>query len=140
MTTYAVIGAGGVGGYYGIHLARTGSMVHFLIRAAGAASAVLHLQSADRGWQVRDGEHCHIHRDSSTIPEVDVAIVAVKATANDEVFPRLAGIVRPGGAVLLVQNGIDSEPALAAALPAGSNPLLFVGVGLSQMVGGKKKG
>ncbi len=119
MTRYAVVGVGGVGGFYGIHLARTGAEVHFLIRSEEPADGVLHLQSGDHLWQVRDGVDCSIHRRWEDLPQVDVAIVAVKATANADVVARLPRILGEGGAVVLVQNGIDAEPAYAAALPHG---------------------
>lgn len=119
MTTYAVIGTGGVGGFYGIHLARTGSEVHFLIRSPIAADDVLRLESTDRSWDVRPGPQCRVHREWRQVPQVDIVIVAVKATANAQVAAKLAGIVKPGGAVVLAQNGIDAEPGFAAALPAG---------------------
>ena len=117
MTTYAVIGVGGVGGFYGMHLARTGVQVHFLIRSGVAPGAALELASGDRNWSLQPGIDCQVHADWSDIPEVDTVIVAVKATANDEVIPRIANIVRPGGAVVIAQNGLDAEPRYAAALP-----------------------
>lgn len=116
MTTYAVIGVGGVGGFYGIHLARTGAEVHFLIRGPAGPGA-LTLVSGERTWQVRAGRECQVHAGWSQIPPVDIAIVAVKATANADVAERIAGIVKPHGAVVLVQNGIDAEPLFAAAVP-----------------------
>jgi 2-dehydropantoate 2-reductase len=119
MTSYAVIGTGGVGGFYGIHLARTGSPVHFLIRSATDASAPLTLRSGEQEWTVAPGPDCVVHRDLAAMPEVDVVLVAVKATANTEVAGRIGRLVRPDGAVVLLQNGIDCEPAYAAALPSG---------------------
>ncbi len=117
MTSYAIIGAGGVGGFYGVHLAHSGADVHFLVRSAGPEEHVLRLDAPDGTIEVRDGVDCTLHRDWRSLPRVDVVLVAVKATANADVAPRVARIVGPGGAVLLVQNGIDAEPQYAAALP-----------------------
>jgi 2-dehydropantoate 2-reductase len=118
MTSYAVIGVGGVGGFYGINLAHAGAEVHFLLRSAPAGADTLTLESAEGTVVVRDGIDCRIHRDWSDIPAVDIALVAVKAIANPDVAPRIGAIVKPGGAVVLLQNGIDAEPGYAAALPA----------------------
>jgi 2-dehydropantoate 2-reductase len=118
MTSYAIVGVGGVGGFYGIHLARSGAEVHFLLRSAPRDAEALELQSPDGRYTVRHGRDCYLHHDWRELPQVDVVLVAVKATANDAVAPRTAQLVRPGGAVLLVQNGIDAEPEYAAALPA----------------------
>lgn len=117
MTTYAVIGTGGVGGFYGISLARSGSFVHFLIRSAADPSAPLRLESPRGTWQVTPGQECAVHRQWSDIPPVDVVIVAVKSVVNHDVAPWLHRVVKPGGAVLLVQNGVDAEHAYAAGLP-----------------------
>jgi 2-dehydropantoate 2-reductase len=116
MTTYAVIGVGGVGGYYGTNLAASGADVHFLIRGAASPGDRLELSSPDGDITLRPGRDCQVHRDWSTVPPVDIAVVAVKATANAEVAGRLGPIVRPGGAVVLIQNGIDEEPRFATAL------------------------
>jgi len=120
MTTYAVIGTGGVGGFYGIHLARTGSTVHFLIRSAGDPRAPLTLRSGDRTWQVQPGRDCTVHRRVATMPQVDVVLVAVKATANQQVAAAAGSLVRPGGGLVLLQNGIGCEPLYAAGMPGGS--------------------
>ena len=117
MTSYAIVGVGGVGGFYGIHLARSGAEVHFLLRSAPRDAEVLQLQSPDGIFEVRDGRDCFLHHDWNDVPRVDVVLVAVKATANDAVVARVAELVGPGGAVLLVQNGIYAEPRYAAALP-----------------------
>jgi 2-dehydropantoate 2-reductase len=117
MATYAVIGVGGVGGFYGINLASGGAEVHFLIRSGYTPGEVLRL-SSPRGDQVlTPGRDCQVHSDWGTIPKVDVAIVAVKTTANADLAPRVASIVRPGGAVVVLQNGIGAEPGYAAAVP-----------------------
>jgi 2-dehydropantoate 2-reductase len=123
MTSYAIVGVGGVGGFYGIHLARAGADVHFLLRSAARDAQVLQLESPDGRIEVRDGHECALHHDWRELPRVDVVVVAVKATANHEVAPRVADLVRPGGAVLLVQNGIDAEPRYAAAVPDGAEVL-----------------
>ena len=130
MTSYAVIGVGGVGGYYGIHLARAGCEMHYLMRSGGerARAEGLTLESHEVTRHVEHSGQITIHDDWATIPQVDVALVAVKAHANADVAPRLAGLLRPGGAVVLVQNGIDAEPGYAAALSdAGRDDVTVLG-------------
>ncbi len=116
MTTYAVIGAGAVGGFYGSKLAQAGHDVHFLFR--NAASHV-----AERGLEIRsvDGDYTltdvSAHANASSIPQSDVVIVAVKSNVNAEIAPLLGSIVKPSGAVVLIQNGLGGEPLIAEALP-----------------------
>lgn len=115
VTTYAVIGAGAVGGFYGAKLAQGGSDVHFLFRdhAHHVRTSGLDVRSVDGDFVLED---LSTHEEWSTLPEVDVVIVAVKSTANEDVAPRIPAILRPGGAVLLIQNGLGSEPLFAEAL------------------------
>ncbi len=109
MTTYSVIGTGGVGGFYGLNLVAAGCEVHFVIRSGARTGDVLRLRSPRGEIVARAGADCQVHSEIGSLPRVDVAIVAVKATANAEVLPHIAAAVKPGGAVLLIQNGMDAE-------------------------------
>ena len=115
MTTYAVSAAGAVGGFYGAKLAQAGSDVHFLFRddAEYVRTNGLDVRSVDGDFVLED---VSAHEEWSTLPEVDVVIVAVKSNANADVAPRIPAILRPGGAVLLIQNGLGSEPLFAQAI------------------------
>lgn len=123
MTSYAIVGVGAVGGFYGIHLARSGAEVHFLLRSADPGDQALRMDTPNGVIEVRNGAQCQFHHDLADVPQVDVVLVAVKATANEAVIPQVAGLLRPGGAVLLVQNGIDAEPQYATALPEDAEVL-----------------
>ncbi len=116
MLRYAVVGSGAVGGFYGIRLAAAGADVQFLVRRGAAVVR-------DRGLTLTSPEGT-LHLPSvrvagswDQLEPVDVLLVAVKATANPDVLANLAGrtgLVAPGGAVLLVQNGIGVEGSYAA--------------------------
>src|SRR5437868_5153072 len=88
-STIAIIGSGAVGGYYGARLAQHGHDVHFLLRSDYTAVR-------DRGWRIRSrgGDFSlppaadHAHEASRTMPQVDLVIVTLKATAN-HLFPSL---------------------------------------------------
>ena len=120
MLRYAVVGAGAVGGFYGIRLAHAGASVQFLVR--GAADDVrehgLDLTSPEGDLHLDDVD---VATEWAQLGACDVLIVAVKATDNAVVLARLAEhvdrILEPRGAVLLIQNGIGAEPAFAAAAP-----------------------
>lgn len=119
--TYAVIGAGGVGGYYTGQLLRAGATVHLLARSGAheLRRDGLTIRSADGDGDAHfptDGG-LTVHDDWRTLPAADVALVCVKASANAQVAAQLAAVVPEGGTVVLVQNGIDAEPEYAAALP-----------------------
>jgi 2-dehydropantoate 2-reductase len=111
---FAVLGSGGVGGYYGARLARAGHDVTFLARGA-------HLTAIrERGLEVRSpalGDfvvRAAAEEDPSKVGPVDVVIVAVKAYDNHAAFPMVAPLLGNGTSILTLQNGVDSAGELAA--------------------------
>lgn len=124
MATYSIVGVGGVGGFYGIHLARVGLDVHFLIRGPQQspgdrrAAPTLTLTSHDQEWTLDpQADSWQLHTSWATMTPRDIVIVATKTTANREVLGYLPALVKPGGTVVVIQNGMDVEPDFAAALP-----------------------
>jgi len=115
--SYAIIGAGALGGLYGGMLANRGAEVHFLIHSG--------IEQVRRdGWRVESvlgdfqipGEQLHLHADPSTMPPCDVTIVAIKTTQNHLLPELLAGPTRGDGVVLCLQNGLHSEADSAAVV------------------------
>jgi 2-dehydropantoate 2-reductase len=110
---FAIVGSGAVGGYFGAKLARAGQRVSFVARGA-------HLQAIrEHGLQVRSplGDftvHAEADDNPSRIGPVDVVIYAVKAYDNATALPLLDPLVREGGMVLTLQNGVDSPDEIAA--------------------------
>ncbi len=114
--TVDVIGAGAVGGYYGAMLARAGHDVHFLARsdAEVVARDGLIVKSVGGDFTIHP---VNAHAGWNSMPRADVVIVSVKSTVNDDVFPLAEQVVKPGGLVVLIQNGMGAEAALARELP-----------------------
>lgn len=108
MRSYAVIGAGALGGFYGARLQRAGCAVHFLLH-----SDYDHVRQ--HGWIVesKDGDFTlpkvNVYRDARDLPACDVVIVALKATHN-HLLPELLPAT---GDILLMQNGLDGEELIA---------------------------
>jgi 2-dehydropantoate 2-reductase len=112
---FAIIGSGAVGGYYGAKLARAGHHVTFIARGAHLAAI------RERGLAIRSplGDfvvHAAAEDDPSRVPDVDVAIFAVKAYSNPGALPLLKGVVRDGTVALTLQNGVDSADEVAAVV------------------------
>src|SRR5512135_138999 len=124
----AVLGAGGVGGYYGGALARAGYPVAMLARGA-------HLEAIrSRGLEVRTPEGPFIARveatdDADSLGEADLAIVAVKTYSLGEVIPAARLLAGKGAAVLPLLNGVEA----AGRLVAGGVPETHVLGGLTQV-------
>jgi 2-dehydropantoate 2-reductase len=110
-----VLGAGGVGGYFGGRLARSGTEVHFLARRA-------HLQALrENGLQVRStlgdfGVSVVATDDLAEIGPCDYLLVCVKSFDTETVAGRLGPLIGESTAVLSLQNGIDNEGKIAAAV------------------------
>ena len=115
MTSYAVIGSGAIGGFYGARLARSGQEVHFLFRhdAEFVRENGLQIASPAGDFVIKP---VLVHETIETIPKVDVVLVAVKSLVNMTVAPQISGLLKPGGAVLLIQNGIGGEQEYAEEL------------------------
>jgi 2-dehydropantoate 2-reductase len=115
-----IFGSGGVGGYYGARLQQAGHEVAFVARGAHAAamrSKGLRVQSAvgDVHLQVKVVEK----------PEpADFILVAVKLWDTESAARALAPIVNAKTSVVSLQNGVDKDEVLAAA------------VGAEQVIGG----
>jgi 2-dehydropantoate 2-reductase len=112
----AIVGSGGVGGYYGGLLARAGQEVIFFARGA-------HLQALrDHGLQVKS-----VHGDFNVAPvqatdnlagigAVDWALVCVKAPDIEQAARSLLPMVGSETAAVNLQNGVDAAERLAAVI------------------------
>ena len=113
-----VIGAGAVGGFYGLMLARAGFDVHFLLRSDYEAVR-------DHGLLLRSaryGEHrvhpVNAYRNAAEMPPCDWLLVGAKATDNAALAPAVAAAAAPGARVVLLQNGLSVEEEMRPLLPA----------------------
>jgi len=113
---YAIIGTGALGGLYGALLQRAGLDVHFLMRSDYDAVRRQGLR-VDSPWGDFALEHVHAYAHAREMPRCDVVCVCLKTTANHLLPEMLPHVVRPGGVVLLMQNGLGAEEEVAAMLP-----------------------
>ncbi|MFZ5562839.1 MAG: putative 2-dehydropantoate 2-reductase [Thermodesulfobacteriota bacterium] len=117
--TFAVIGTGAVGGYYGGLLCRHGFDVHFLLR-----SDYDHVREKGLVIDSRDGNF-HLHpvnawQRAEDMPRCDVVIVALKTTANHRLPEILPHVVKPGGVVVALQNGLGVEKTIQDIVPGAT--------------------
>jgi 2-dehydropantoate 2-reductase len=108
----AIVGAGALGCYYGARLAKAGEDVHFLVRSGRAAVMA-------RGIKVKTPtERIHLKKvqaygATEEIGLCDLVIVAVKATANDQLKKLLPPLIGEHTVVLTLQNGLGVEEPVA---------------------------
>ena len=102
----AVMGSGGLGGYFGALLAKGGTDVSFIARGA-------HLDAMRRdGLRVEGGpepvhlKHVHATDDPGEIGSVDLVMVCVKLWDTDAALEQLRPLVGPDTALVSFQNGV----------------------------------
>ncbi len=115
-----VLGAGGVGGYFGARLAATGCDVTFVARGK-------HLEAMRKnGLQIKSplGDVTLSPVQAvETISEVDTAdliIVGVKLWDTATIAPTLLPLVEKGAAVVSLQNGVQKDDILRQHIPASA--------------------
>jgi 2-dehydropantoate 2-reductase len=109
----AVMGSGGVGGFYGGRLAHAGYDVTFVARGAHLAAM------RENGLLIENEPQGNIHvrnvkvtEDPASIGVVDLVIVAVKLWDTEAAARALKPIVGPRTAVLSLQNGVIKDDIL----------------------------
>lgn len=109
----AVVGAGAVGGYYGARLVRSGERVHFLMRRdlAAVRERGLRVVLPDEEFHLENVEAAPC---STGIGPVDLVLIALKSTANDELGRLVAPLLQEATAIVTLQNGLGSDEQLAA--------------------------
>ena len=112
----AIVGAGGVGGYFGGRLAAAGSDVSFVARGP-------HLDAMRaRGLRLESPKgNLHIHRvnataDPAAIGPVDAVLFAVKLYDVESAAALLPPLVGPETLVVPFQNGVDAVAMLTNAI------------------------
>ena len=114
----AVIGAGGVGGYFGGRLAKAGFDVTFLARGE-------HLREIQKnGLRVKSVNGDFIVENAQATDSIqkigfaDIIILAVKAWQVRDISRELAPIIRKETIVLPLQNGVVTAEELAENIPS----------------------
>lgn len=104
-----------MGGYYGSRLVAAGHTVRFLARSSAEPlrRRGLLVESPNGDVFIDDPE---VYDDAAAVPASDVVLIAVKATANEEVARALPVLLARGPAtVALLQNGLGGEETFRAA-------------------------
>jgi 2-dehydropantoate 2-reductase len=133
----AIVGAGAIGGWMGVHLAQAGAQVSVLARG----DTLQALQKS--GLQMHQGGTLHsvpvsASNDAATLGVQDLVVISVKAPALASVAAQVGPLIGPNTVVLTAMNGVpwwflqgfggpvagrslssvDPEGAIAQALPA----------------------
>ena len=114
----AVMGAGGLGGYFGARLCLGGAEVHFIARGK-------HLQAMrDGGLQINGPQPMHVPRvnatdDACSIGTVDLVMLCVKLWDTDAALEQIRPLVGEHTAIISFQNGVLKDQAVRAVYGSG---------------------
>jgi 2-dehydropantoate 2-reductase len=108
----AVMGSGGVGGYFGARLVKGGADVHFIARGSHLAAM------RERGLAVEGGpEAIHLPKvdvtdDPKTIGPVDMVMFCVKLWDTEAAARQLLPIMKSETGIISFQNGVQKDDML----------------------------
>ncbi len=115
----AVMGPGGVGGYFGARLAAAGNDVTFVARGA-------HLDAMRKGGLRLDSQLGNLHldpvkvvADAREIAAADAVLFAVKMRDTETAADSLRALVAGGATVFTFQNGVESGARIGHVLGPG---------------------
>ena len=113
----AVMGSGGLGGYFGARLAQGGADVHFIARGR-------HLQAMrSEGLRIVGPEPMHVPKVQATdqpakVGVVDFVLLAVKLWDTEQAIAQMRPMIGPQTTVISFQNGVLKDDYLRAAFDA----------------------
>jgi 2-dehydropantoate 2-reductase len=110
--TYAILGTGALGGFYGGKLQKVGLDVHFLVNSDRE-----HVRKHGLVVESKDGDF-HLpavkaYGEAENMPQCDVVVIALKTTKNHLLPKILPPVVKEDGVVLVLQNGLGIEDEVA---------------------------
>ncbi len=111
----AIVGTGGVGGYFGGHMARTGTDVRFLARGAHLKALKADGLTVHSDVAPIEGLKIQVTDDPEEIGTVDTVLLAVKLADTEGAIAQMAPLVGPRTVVASLQNGIDAVERMSAA-------------------------
>ena len=123
-----IIGAGGVGGYYGGLLARAGHPVSFLARGPNLEALRTRgivVRTAEEEWTSAVVAGDDARELSAPFGDGDLALVTTKAYSLTEVSPAIRSFAERGAIILPLLNGVEA-----------AETLVKLGIAREQVVGG----
>jgi 2-dehydropantoate 2-reductase len=110
----AIMGSGGLGGYFGARLVQGGADVHFVARGK-------HLEAMRRdGLRIQGPQPIHVPQvnatsDPAEIGVADVVMLCVKLWDTESAIEQIRPMVGPNTAIVSFQNGVLKDQYLRAA-------------------------
>ena len=117
---FAVIGTGGIGGYFGGKLAKSGESVWFVARGAhleAMKTRGLQVNSTDGAFTIPPGT---MTDNLKEIGPVDVILFCVKSYDTEPAAQQLGPLLSENTIIISLQNGVDNEEKIERRIRAGT--------------------
>lgn len=114
----AIMGSGGIGGYFGAKLAQGGAEVSFIARGAHLAAMRADGLRVESAGGVIELPAVRATDDPVTIGPVDLVLLGVKLWDTEAALRAIEPLTHSGAAVVSFQNGVQKDDQLRAALGA----------------------
>jgi len=111
----AIIGAGGVGGYFGARLQQAGADVHFVARGAHLAAMRRDGLSVESPLGDIRLPRVNVSESPADIGPADIVWLSVKLWDMDAAVESMRPLIRPGTGIISFQNGVQKDDILRAA-------------------------
>jgi len=132
-----IVGAGGVGAYFGGRLAQSGMDVSVLCRSnyEHVKEDGFHIKSIAGDFSFKPSG---VYRSCSEYPDdADYVIVTTKVLPDIDVVKIIKDAVKPNTMIVLIQNGIEIEQEVAKAFPDNELVSSIAYIGVFQLGNGK---
>lgn len=114
-TKIAVVGAGGIGGYFGGLMAKNGMNVHFLARGAHLMAIKengLTIESCRENFNI----NANASEDISIIGKCNIILFCIKSFDTEKMAEKIKPLVTPSTVIISLQNGVENEEILGNIL------------------------
>lgn len=120
-----IVGAGGVGGYFGGLMAKAGENVTFVCRNESFMALKnngLNIKSIIEEFKIYP---VNVIDNLSDISDPDLIIIATKSYDRDQVAEKLKARLRPNTIIITIQNGIENDLKVKEIIP---NACVYPGI------------
>jgi 2-dehydropantoate 2-reductase len=118
----AIMGSGGVGGYFGARLAKAGAEVSFIARGAHLAAMREHGLKVESGLGDIHLPQVNVTDDPRTIGKVDLVLFSVKLRDTETAAQSIKPLFGPDTGILSFQNGVQKDDILRGVF--GEKPVM----------------
>lgn len=113
----AMVGAGGVGGYFGAGLARGGADVHFIARGSHLAAMREHGLRIEGHGDPIVLQPVKATSDPAEVGTADLVVIGVKLWDTAKALEQVAPMVGPQTTLISFQNGVTKSELIRAVYP-----------------------